>query len=71
MASLVNSEYNAMSSWRDDDGYDGAGGGSIESSAFCSIAAILDSMASSLFTTCSKRQCIAWMDSLEERKTGI
>ena len=71
MACLVNGEYNSMSSWRDDDAYDGAGDGSIEGSAFCSIAAILDSMASNLFTTCSKRQCVAWMDSLEERKTGI
>ena len=67
---LVIGEYNAMSLWRGDV-YDGTGDGGIEINAFCSIVAILGSMASSLFTTCRKRQCIAWIDSVEERETGI
>ena len=56
--------------WKDGDAYDGASDGSIESSAFCSIAAILGFIAS-LFTTCSNRPCIAWIGSVEERETGI
>ena len=44
VACLVIGEYNAMSSWRDDV-YDGTGDGGIEINAFCSIAAILGSMA--------------------------
>ena len=47
MACLVNGEYKARSSWKDDDAYNGAGDGGLESRAFCSIAAILGSMASS------------------------
>ena len=70
MACLVNGEYKARSSWKD-DAYDGAGDGGIESRAFCSIAAILGSMASSRFTTCGKRLCMAWIDPMEERETGI
>ena len=60
MACLVNDEY---------DVYDGDGG--IKIDAFCSIAAILGSMASSLFMTCSKRQCIAWIDSGGKRNRNI
>ena len=70
MACLVNGEYIPMSSWKD-NAYDGAGDCGTESRAFCSIAAILGSIASSRFTTCSNRPCMAWIDSVEERETGI
>ena len=70
MACLVNSEYMPISSWKD-DAYDGAGDCGTESRAFCSIAAVLGSIATTVGSqlTCSNRPCMAWIDSVEERET--
>ena len=50
--------------------YDRTGDGSIyiEINAFCCIAAILGSIASSLFANCSKRQCIALIEDFVEEE---
>ena len=64
---LVSGENNTVSSWRDDV-YDGTGYRGIEINVFYSIAVILGSITSSLFTTCNRSECIAWRKSKEKRE---